>query len=694
MPRRLLKPHTLLPLLSGVLAFAECAPPRLYASWWNPWQHSPPPTTPVQRGANVKVRFQGASAFSERQLRAAIEEQLTRIRTEGLSRPNADDASYYTAVFYHQNGFSAAEVNYAFEGDSLLLNIKEGPLARLRFTAIEGNHSLPSSRLLALLTSVTSERLRRSESNVPFVLDEIQMGASRIADLYQSEGFLEAKVDSPEVTLSPDGTIASVHLIITEGKQYHFGNLHLRGEPTYAWADLLKEMEPVLTKPYTPRRQVALQNVLESFYTSRGHFLASVDIEADAANATSDGKVPVLITIHPGPIYRFQGIESQGTSRLRPSWLVNRLASLEGRPFSPDLLQRKQQDLLSSGLFDSLTITPVPQPNEALHLRVNATESLSRELGLSLGYGSYEGAQGGIRIANRNLFGHGLLGSVELNISQRSLALETSLSDPWLFETRTEFVTRTFIRSRVELGYEKRDAGIHAELSRRLLDPLRAAAFGQIRTVEITASQIPSIDLGSTAYQVGTVGLSLTWDKRDNAINPSSGWIAALLTDTNTLSSGATFARTSGRISYHHPLPGRVRFALSTRFGVLSQRNAVPIDERYFLGGSTTVRSFQERELGAPGNNAFPTGGSAYSLVNAETDFPLWQNLRGAVFFDSGSLAPKGGEIPTSNFRSAIGIGLRYALPVGPVRFDVGVNPDRQQNESWGAVHLSFGFAF
>jgi outer membrane protein assembly factor BamA len=137
-----------------------------------------------------------------------------------------------------------------------------------------------------------------------------------------------------------------------------------------------------------------------------------------------------------------------------------------------------------------------------------------------------------------------------------------------------------------------------------------------------------------------------------------------------------------------------MRFAASARFGFLPQRSTVPIDERYFLGGASTVRSFNERTLGVPQNQTYPTGGSAYSLFNAETDFPLWNTLRGALFYDAGSLSERGGTIPTADFRSAIGLGLRYALPVGPVRLDVGFNPDRKPNEDWGAVHLSFGFAF
>jgi outer membrane protein assembly factor BamA len=100
------------------------------------------------------------------------------------------------------------------------------------------------------------------------------------------------------------------------------------------------------------------------------------------------------------------------------------------------------------------------------------------------------------------------------------------------------------------------------------------------------------------------------------------------------------------------------------------------------------------RELGLEPGKPAPTGGSAYSLVNLEADFPLWNKVRGTLFFDSGSLSPDGLTVPTSNFRSAVGLGLRYALPVGPIRLDVGINPSPRPAEAWGATNLSFGFAF
>jgi outer membrane protein insertion porin family len=680
------------PLLLATAAVIFAAPAS--GSWWNPWKKDASSAERKPPGENSRVRFSGNAVFSEGKLRESISEQLAQIRAEGLTKPNADDAAYYTAVFYHQNGYATAEVAWEIRGEELFLTVSEGQLVQLHSCGVSGNKGIPSSTLLSLLTSVTSERLKLGEAHLPFVLDDLRAGVARVLDLYQNEGFLDASADGPDVVYSPEGSTADVLVSIDEGTRYHFGAVRFKGALAYPEGELRAALSKLLALPYTPARRMAVQSALLQFYSERGHFEAEVDLEGDVSEASSDGSTPLTVTVHPGPVFTFGSVDASGLTRTRLDWLQNRFEALLGRTYHPDKLAQKQSELMSAGIFDALRIFPQPQPDHTLRIGIEASEAKARELGFSFGYGNYEGALGGIRVAHRNLFGRGLPAALELAFSQRAVALEATLADPWLFETRTEFVSRAFIRSRMELGYSKREAGVRGELSRRLLPPFQLAAFGQVRSTEITSASLPTELLGTTSYQTATLGVSAIWDKRDSALNPTTGWIGTFLGDTNTMNSGATFTRTSGRLTWHHPLPGRIRFAVSGRFGFLPQKSSVPIDERYFLGGQGTVRSFRERQLGIATNQSFPQGGSAYSLFNAEADFPLWNRLRGAMFFDAGSLSPRGGGIPTENFRKAVGLGMRYALPVGPIRLDVGINPDPRPRENWGAAHLSFGFAF
>ena len=124
----------------------------------------------------------------------------------------------------------------------------------------------------------------------------------------------------------------------------------------------------------------------------------------------------------------------------------------------------------------------------------------------------------------------------------------------------------------------------------------------------------------------------------------------------------------------------------------------LPIDERFFLGGSTTVRSYAERQLGPYDHNTSgePIGGEAYTLANLEFQFPvkLATDLKGAVFVDAGNLRPRAEQFGFGAEHYAVGAGIRYNLPIGPLRADYGVNPNPGRNEAFGAFQFSFGLAF
>jgi len=118
----------------------------------------------------------------------------------------------------------------------------------------------------------------------------------------------------------------------------------------------------------------------------------------------------------------------------------------------------------------------------------------------------------------------------------------------------------------------------------------------------------------------------------------------------------------------------------------------IPIDERFFNGGSSSVRSFPERRLGPSDWHGYPIGGDTFTTFNAEYQFPLYGSLIGALFADAGSV----GVSPTTMglMRYGVGPGLRYASPVGPLRIDVGFNPDRRTGERHMVINISFGMAF
>jgi outer membrane protein insertion porin family len=215
----------------------------------------------------------------------------------------------------------------------------------------------------------------------------------------------------------------------------------------------------------------------------------------------------------------------------------------------------------------------------------------------------------------------------------------------------------------------------------------------------LTGTTISQALLGPRDYTRISFGLTQTTDYRNDPINPARGFIFTSSFDFGLINGEAGFLRGSARFSYYLPV-GKCLLAFGARGGYIdSLMGELPIDVRFLNGGGTTVRSFAERALGPRDDHENPIGGNLFTVFNVEFTFPISGGLEGAAFVDAGSLHSndivEGSHVSAdSGLRFATGLGLRYKLPIGPLRLDYGVNPDRRPGEAFGAFNFSFGFAF
>jgi outer membrane protein insertion porin family len=675
-----------------------------------PFQPTAVPTAPTPappKHAGVRVRFDGATKFSEKQLREAIAEQIAEINESGLTAAAADDAAFFLGIFYRKNGYPQAEVkSQVAAGDTLVLKISEGPLTLIGDVTFRGNKTFPDATLRDYVVGATRERFSLLKKQIPFVEADVKTGVERVQGLYQSEGFLDVVVDPAQITFSPDHTRASVSVALQEGRRYTFGKPAFSGDLMFFGStkktqepqgELLKQLEPFLKKPYTHFQVTNMQRAVIYFYKQRGYFDPKVTVESDPANATKDGVVPIEFHIESGGFYRFDGMEVSGLDRLRHSFLEHRFGKLSGKFYNPDKLDEVFSDLMRTGLFKTLRVEPEALPDSTVKLNIQAEETKSKELGASIGYGTFEGAILGLHAAERDLFGTGRPVTADLEFSQRLLKGEVTLSDPWFLESDYAMRVRLYGLTQDFDGYSKSESGGRIELSRKLTKNFEAAAFVLSRVVSIQDNGIEPQDIGPASYTANSIGMSETLDFRNSAVNPGRGWVidATESFSASVLGSSLDFLRGTGRISYYWPIK-KTLLALGARAGVLvplSGNDSIPIDERFFNGGSRSVRSFAERDLGPKDIHDFPIGGDTFSTFNVEYVFPIWGDLDGALFVDAGSVGARTSD-GLGTMRYGVGGGLRYRLPVGPLRLDYGFNPDRRANEDTGAFHFSFGVAF
>ena len=650
--------------------------------------------TALTPAAEERVEFSGASAFKKEELMAAIAEEVREFVERGLTPARADDTAYYLGSFYRKKGFAKVAVAYEIHGNKLVLKVTEGPRSLLRGVTFQGNRSLPEATLWEYFLGATPERLAKEPEMFPFNAGEISGGADRVRGLYISEGFLDATVDASQIALSENDTRAAVTVKIDERQRYTFGDVRFAGRTLRTDAEMVKAMGEPVGGPFSATKTTNAQHNLQSFYKVHGYFQAEVAVAADPAKAVR-GRVPVRFDITPGPLFRIGEIKAQGTDRLRADFLPKRFAHLRGETYDPEKLDETFREMLRTGLFKNLRISPKPVGKDTLELDLAVEEAKAREVGFTIGAGSYEGVSIGVRLADRDLFGRGRPLSLAVDYSQRGLRGELLYVDPWLLDSRFSLRSKLFSAARDEQGYSKNEIGARLDLARQLLPHLEVAAFVEQATVSVTDKGIGTALLGPLSYSLTSAGLTTSVDFRDDPTNPSRGLIFTTAFDFTMIDSQPAFTRGTVRFSYYLPVR-KCLLAFGARAGLIEPINdasGIPVDVRYFNGGATTVRSFSERELGPKGLSGDPVGGDFYTVLNMEFTFPLVGALQGAVFVDAGNVTDSD-HIGLSDMRYAVGAGLRYKLPIGPLRLDYGLNPSPRADEARGAFHFSFGFAF
>jgi outer membrane protein insertion porin family len=671
------------------------------------------------------IEFRGERVFSEKELRSQVKEQLATIDKYGLSAARADDLAFFLELFYRKHGYTKVAVHYSIEGgDRLRLDINEGPLMALGTITFEGNAAEPTAKLFDYVVGPTRERYSKLQRTLPFVAADINEGVDLLHRFYVAEGFLDAIIDPPRYTYHNELNRVDVTIPIHEGRRYSFGKISFIGQKIYDAETLRGQIDDLLKQPYTEARVDDIPRRLQAYFKARGYYAVKVEATGSPA-AAENGRVPVQVTIASGPLYHFGDVTVSGLTRLHPSYISKRFTGLAGQTYSPDVIDQKFRTLMRSGLFNLLQINPVPETGNSLRLDISAEEAKSKELGFSLGYGTYEGVIVGAQFRERDLFGTGRPLTMSVEVSQRGYKGEILYEDPFLFDTEFDLKNRLAAFTFDFDGYSKFELGDRVELTRKITKYYEAGLIFAARHVDITSTSIAERFLGQTSYFVNSLGYTQTLDLRENPLVEPRGFIANNTLDVASRAFGSDIQliRSTMRLGYFLPFgpktltPGvaadpnipplqrwfqQSSLAFGARAGVVHSLNhsgpdeptTIPIDERFFNGGASTVRSFGERELGPHDPKGNPIGGEFFTVFNVEYTFPLYGELQGAVFFDAGNLLPTSEDPGLDDMRYALGLGLRYKLPIGPIRLDYGFNPDPQRHEDDGAFHFSFGFAF
>jgi outer membrane protein assembly factor BamA len=277
--------------------------------------------------------------------------------------------------------------------------------------------------------------------------------------------------------------------------------------------------------------------------------------------------------------------------------------------------------------------------------------------------------------------------------------------EPWLLGTRWDGDARLFHETREEIGFSVERigtaAGIERDFGPDLLPGLRGSLRYRLerrRRFDVDATLQPEAGaLG--AERVASLTPAVTLDRRDSPVDPRRGSLHFVSVEGGAMALGgqANFLKSRLETHWFFDWLRPTVLALSARLGLatpLGDTERLPIEDRFFAGGSTTVRGYRENRLGPRDAAGNPLGGEGLLIVSAEWRFPLWRWIGGALFLDAGAVTAKAGDLSPSELFPGAGAGLRINTPVGPLRLDAGYALRQIEEDGRLRFHLTVGHPF
>lgn len=699
-----------------------------------------PLTVEVIAGPRVSLAVTGAK-ISNKELR-----KLVPIYTEGDVDPDLlEEGKRNVRDLLQSEGYFDSTVSYTnrldptTHVDMIEYQVHRGVRHRLVGVVIEGNRYFSTDVLRSRLQVQQASLFSRGRFSQAMVRDD----ANSIASLYTSNGFLQSKV-TPKVTDDYEGKEGHLFVVyeIIEGQQTHIANLTILGNQALTTTQLLTVIESTKGQPYSQFNVSSDRDNILAYYFDQGFPNAQFDSKATSAGTD---QMNLIYQITEGQRVDVSQVLLAGYRYTRPGIIRRQVVVKAGEPLREGDVIATQQKLYNLAIFDRVQVAPQNPNGSYPDKTVIVAVQEGQRYTLSYGFGfeaqrlasttsatstSLNASPLGILEVSKINFG-GRAHTISLKLRGSTLEYQglltytapNFLTYPWLnliisgLADKASYVN-TFTATRYE-GSVQLQQTVSPSTS------LSSRYFYRHVLTTVTAQQVSVQEVPLFSQPTRVSGFEETWvrDRRDNPGDPTRGTFntADLSIALQDLGSTATFLRFSVQNSTYTPFRhhSALIFARSTTFGIEepfngSPEDSIPLAERLFAGGGTTLRGFSLDQAGPRDpNTGFPIGGLAMIVFNQELRFPMHlplvgSHLGGALFYDAGNvfsdvehmslrytpLPPPSGCSPQppklatitntlsgcpnlNYFSHTVGFGFRYGTPIGPVRLDFGyqLNP-------------------
>ena len=559
---------------------------------------------------------------------------------------------------------------------------------------------------------------------------------TRLQTVLESFGYYQGSVtitingmglDSPNLgdtlTSLPKKTDAEVKITPTLGPLYHVGTIGFKGAAPPGMAKKLGLSSGV---PAVAADILAAGGRLQTALQDSGYAFATVD-KPIAYERPARHAIDLTFPVSAGPRVRIGQIHIQGLKDVHESLVTRRLLVHTGDLYDAAAVEKARENLLTPGVFSTVSVKLGSADRDgSVPITFICQEAKKYTIGVSAAYSSDLGGSGGINWSDRNVFGNGQ----QLNASLTAINLGGSATTGLGYDASLGYSIPDFRRPDQTLGFQVRalrqalqaytQTGETAGTSlSRKLSTLWSVTTGLSFEHEIIDQEslitcpplVPGVSIVADCtpirykYNLALLPISTYYDSTDldsPLVDPTHGYrISMNVTPTFSYgTSGKTYMVLQGSIATYFDLhklfpgdpDGRSVIAARALAGVAlgATQFSLPPDQRFYAGGSGTVRGYRYQSVGPEFRDGNPIGGTNMQAFNLELRQRLGTNFGFVTFVDSGGVSSSSGSV----YRVGVGAGMRYYTSIGPIRFDVALPTQRRPNDDRFEVYIGLGQAF
>ena len=656
----------------------------------------------IIEGKRIRIEFIG-DGIDESEL----EGTLGLFKRDSFSETILKSTEQQILQIYQGKGYYEPIVSHEVERISgqeeiIYFEIQLGQAPRIRNINFDGNTEFSDAVLLDLM-----ETQPRSQFVVPgfgwlfskgiYNPATLEIDKHALELFYKNRGYPDVRVTSDTPEIDKDNKLI-LDIRINEGEQKIVDHVAIKGATIFEATELYTKLDAKTRTYYSDDIASDDERYLESLYNQEGYIYAHISHHYNPESRT------LTYQISEGVQAKFGKFKFDGDGKIKLHVLHREFENLnlvEGAVFNEErLFAESRRRLSTTGLFTEVEIK-VPdryeENTEIIDVDVNVAVRKPGAISVSGGYISSEGIRGTLGLAHNNLFKRNMKISGKVSRGTRGNLYEITLIEPWFKLAPLDKLigptigTFRLFNDNLEEYEDIRARGGTANLAKRLGQYSNLAV--QYKSQDLRDREDPP----KIQTTVSSFGIEFHRDNRDHFLNPKNGWFneVAIEYAGGLLRGKTSFFKFTTDHRYYWQFWGNTVLASAVRLGyekgLRGNRDREIISfERFYAGGSNSVRGYPERGLG-PEDEFGNHRGDVLFILNTELRFPIYRFIGGAIFLDTGNVWNKVSDIQDILPRVAMGSGMRLDTPLGPARVDVGLP---LMEEFKPILYLQLGQAF